>query len=102
GTIRTDTPDWQPWIVYFLKALQKQKKQLEKKIERERIVADTLPELSVQILEFAKSQDKITIGQIVKLPQANRNTIKKHLQSLVLANHLVQSGTGKGTWYRRT
>jgi len=102
GTIRTDTPDWQPWIVYFLRALQKQKKQLEKKIERERIVVDTLPDLSVQILEFAKDRDKITIGQIVKLTQANRNTIKKHLQSLVLANHLVQSGTGKGTWYRRT
>lgn len=102
GTIRTDTPDWQPWIVYFLKALQKQKKQLEKKIEREQIVIDSLPELSIQILEYAKDRDKITIGQIVKLTQANRNTIKKHLQSLVLANHLVRSGTGKGTWYRRT
>ncbi len=102
GTIRTDAPDWQPWIVYFLRALQQQKKRLEKKIERERIVVDTLPELSVQILELAKDQDKITISQIVKLTQANRNTIKKHLQSLVSANHLIQSGTGKGTWYRRT
>jgi len=102
GTIRTDAPDWQPWIVYFLRALQQQKKRLERKIERERIVVDTLPELSVQILELAKDQDKITIGQIVKLTQANRNTIKKHLQSLVSANHLIQSGTGKGTWYRRT
>lgn len=101
GTIRTDTPDWQPWIVYFLRALQQQKKQLEKKIERERIVVDTLPELSVQILELAKDQDKVTISQIVKLTQANRNTIKKHLQSLVSANHLIQSGVGKGTWYRR-
>lgn len=101
GTIRTDTPDWQPWIVYFLRALQQQKKRLEKKIERERIVVDTLPELSVQILELAKDQDKVTISQIVKLTQANRNTIKKHLQSLVSANHLLQSGVGKGTWYRR-
>lgn len=102
GTIRTDTPDWQPWIVYFLRALQQQKKRLEKKIERERIVVDTLPELSVQILELAKDQDKVTISQIVKLTQANRNTIKKHLQSLVSANHLIQGGVGKGTWYRRT
>lgn len=102
GTIRTDTPDWQPWIVYFLRALQQQKKRLEKKIERERIVVDTLPELSVQILELARGQDKVTISQIVKLTQANRNTIKKHLQSLVSANHLIQNGVGKGTWYRRT
>lgn len=102
GTIRTDVPDWQPWVLYFLRALQQQKKQLEIKIERERIVVDNLPELSVQILEIAKDQDKVTIGQIVKLTQANRNTIKKHLQSLVSANHLTQSGTGKGTWYHRT
>ncbi len=52
--------------------------------------------------ELAKDQDKVTIGQLVKLTQANRNTIKKHLRSLVTANHLIQSGTGKGTWYRRT
>lgn len=102
GTIRTDAPDWQPWVLYFLRALQQQKKQLEIKIERERIVVDDLPELSVQILEIAKDQDKVTIGQIVKLTQANRNTIKKHLQSLVSANHLAQSGIGKGTWYHRT
>ena len=102
GTIRTDVPDWRPWVLYFLRSLQQQKKQLEKKVERERIVVDNLPGLSVQILEIAKDHDKVTIGQIVKLTQANRNTIKKHLQSLVSANHLIQSGTGKGTWYRRT
>jgi Fic family protein len=102
ATIRTDAPDWQPWVLYFLRALQQQKQQLEIKIERERIVVDNLPELSVQILEISKDQDKVTIGQIVKLTRANRNTIKKHLQSLVSANHLIQSGTGKGTWYRRT
>ncbi|MHA1566067.1 MAG: Fic family protein [Alphaproteobacteria bacterium] len=102
GTIRSNTPAWQPWIIYFLRSLQKQKKQLEKKIERERIVLDTLPELSAQILELAKEFGRITTGQIVKVTGANRNTIKKHLQSLVTANHLAQHGSGKGTWYSRT
>jgi predicted HTH transcriptional regulator len=32
---------------------------------------------------------------------ANRNTVKKHLQSLVAAQHLAQHGKGKGTWYAR-
>lgn len=76
-SVGSSTPDWQPWIVYFLRALQQQKKRLVKKIERERIIVDTLLELSVQILELAKDQDKVTISQIVKLTQANRNTIKK-------------------------
>ena len=102
GTIRSKAPKWEPWVVYFLRALQQQKKKLEKKIEREKIVIDMLPDLSVQILEVAKEHGKITISQIVKITGANRNTVKKHLQSLVSANHLAQHGTGKGTWYGRT
>lgn len=101
GTIRSDAPQWQPWIVYFLKALQKQKANLEKKIERERIVMATLPELSVQILELAKEHGRVTVSQIVSFTGANRNTVKKHLQTLVSANHLAQHGTGKGSWYGR-
>ena len=102
GTIRSDAPEWGPWTVYFLRALQQQKRRLEKKIERERIVIDALPELSVQILELAKDHGKMSVSQIVSMTSANRNTIKKHLQSLVSANHLTQHGTGKGTWYGRT
>jgi len=101
GTIRSEAPAWQPWIIYFLRAMQQQKKLLEKKIERERVVMDTLPGLSVQILELAEEQGKITISQIVKITGANRNTVKKHLQTLVMANHLAQHGKGKGTWYGR-
>ena len=101
GTIRSGSPEWQPWILYFLCSLQQQKKNLEKKIERERLVIDKLPELSVQILELAKEHGKITIGQVVTITSANRNTVKKHLQSLVSTNHLAQHGTGKGTWYGR-
>ncbi len=101
GTIRTDTPDWQPWVMYFLRALQKQKARLETKIAREKILIDKLPELSVQILELAKAHGRLTIGQIVEITGANRNTVKKHLQALVSAGHLSQHGTGKGTWYGR-
>lgn len=101
GSIRSDAPDWEPWLVYFLRALQQQKQRLERKIERERIVLDKLPELSVQILELAKEHGRLTIGQIVDVTGANRNTVKKHLQALVSANHLAQHGVGKGTWYAR-
>ena len=99
GTIRTATPEWGPWTVYFLTALQRQKLQLERKISRERIVIGALPNLSVQILELAKDHGRLTIGQIVTLTNANRNTVKKHLKALVAANHLAQHGTGRGTWY---
>jgi Fic family protein len=98
-TIRGDKPNWQPWILYFLRALQQQKRRLEKKIERERLVLGSLPELSLQIVDAAKGRGRITIAEIVVLTGANRNTVKKHLAALVAAKHLTQRGAGKGTWY---
>lgn len=98
-TIRSDKPNWQPWIAYFLRALQQQKRRLKKKIERERLVLGSLPELSLQIIDAVKERGRVTIGEIVNLTGANRNTVKKHLATLVEAKHLTQHGTGKGTWY---
>lgn len=101
STIRSDAPDWQPWVTYFLRALQKQKQRLETKIEREKILIAKLPDLSVGILELAKEHGRLTVSQIVGLTDANRNTVKKHLQALVAKQHLTQHGKGKGTWYER-
>ena len=101
GTIRSEAPDWQPWISYFLQSLNQQKARLEAKIASERLMVERLAELSVQILELAKAHGRITNGQVTKLTGANRNTVKKHLQALVAAGHLVQHGSGKATWYRR-
>jgi len=102
GTIRTDAPNWQPWVVYFLRALQQQKTRLQKKIERERLLVEILPAVSADILELAKAHGRLTISQIVQVTGANRNTVKKHLQTLVTAGLLAQHGTGRGTWYGRS
>jgi len=99
GTLKTDHPNWQPWIVFFLKALTEQKKKLEVKVEREKLLLGQLSELSLHILELVKSRGRITISDIVTLTNANRNTIKKHLEALVDIKQLAQHGTGKGTWY---
>lgn len=32
GTIRTDAPNWQPWLVFFLRSLAEQVRRLEKKV----------------------------------------------------------------------
>jgi Fic family protein len=99
STIRAQTPDWQPWLNFFLRALQQQKRRLEKKIERERIMMEALPPLSVSILELAKGHGRLNVAEIVTLTGANRNTVKKHLQTLVSDGRLTQHGKGKGTWY---
>jgi Fic family protein len=101
STIRTDEPNWHPWVEYFLRSLKKQMQHLRTKIEREQILAQNLSELPATILELATEQGRLTVSQIVKLTGANRNTIKKHLQALVSNRRLTQHGKGKGTWYSR-
>ena len=70
GTIRTKTPDWQPWVIYFLKALSKQKEKLDAKIKRERLLIGDLPALSVEILEVAREHGRVTVNDAVKVTQA--------------------------------
>jgi Fic family protein len=99
GTIRSGQPDWQPWVYFFLHALQKQKQNLAKKVDREKIVLSTLPELSVQILEFAREHGRVSTGEMIKLTGASRNTLKQHFRVLVEKNHLLLHGAGRTTWY---
>jgi Fic family protein len=102
GTIRTTTQDWNPWLEFFLRALQQQKRNLERKIERERLVLGNLPELSVQILEFAREHGRVTIAEAVKITGQNRGTVRDHIKALTSAGHLMLHGAGRGAWYGLT
>jgi len=99
GTIRSDAPNWQPWLAFFLRSLAEQVRRLEKKVEREKLVLAVLPELSLQIVEFAREHGRVTIGEAVKLTGASRNTLKQHFRVLVERGHLNQHGSGRGVWY---
>lgn len=102
GSIRTETPNWQPWILFFLRSLQKQTKLLSEKIEREKLVIETLPEISIQILEHLQAHGRVTIGEMVRLTGKSRNTLKEHFRILVERNHLKLYGAGRGAWYGRS
>ncbi|MFV0282896.1 MAG: Fic family protein [Castellaniella sp.] len=99
GSIRTDTPNWQPWLVFFLRALSQQVRRLERKVEREKLVLTKLPDLALQIVEFTREHGRITMAEAIRLTGGNRNTLKQHLRTLVEQEHLVQRGGGRGTWY---
>jgi len=99
GLIRTDTPNWQPWLVFFLRSLADQVRRLEKKVEREKIVMTSFPEISLHIVEFVREHGRITIGNAIKLTGISRNTLKVHFRNLVQRGHLTQHGSGRGVWY---
>ena len=99
GTIITETPNWQPWLVFFLRLLAEQVRRLEKKVEREKIVLAALPELSLQIVEFAREHGRVTMMDAIKVTGSSRNTLKQHFRHLTERNLLDKHGSGRGVWY---
>jgi len=99
GTIRSDAPDWQPWLMFFLHALADQVRRLERKIDREKRVLAALPALALQVVEFAREHGRITMGEAIRLTGGSRNTLKQHFRALVEQGHLVRRGGGRGAWY---
>jgi Fic family protein len=99
STIRSEHPDWQPWLSYFLRALAEQVRRLETKLEREAAMLAPLPELSLRIVEVAREHGRVTMAQIVRLTGASRNTLKLHFRALVERGYLKRRGQGRGVWY---
>ncbi len=99
GTLKDDTPEWNPWIMFFLRAMQKQKQRLERKVERENILRASMPELATRILELITQHGELSTGDIMQLTDAPRSTIKNHLSELVDRGHIKLVGKGRGARY---
>jgi Fic family protein len=98
-TIRKEEQNWEAWLVFFLKAMAKQKDNLAAKVKEEHALRASLPALSRQILELAKARGEITVKEIETSTGANRNTIKMHLKKLVEQHYLAAVGKGRGARY---
>ncbi len=99
GTLNLAQTNWQPWIIFFLKSLKRQKDNLEIKISKEHILLTQMSEISQNIIELLRLRGRITIGELEKLTSVNRNTIGKNLETLVKNKQIQQNGKGRGTWY---
>ncbi|HMY04712.1 MAG TPA: Fic family protein, partial [Candidatus Obscuribacter sp.] len=99
GTIRTDSPNWQPWLAFFMRALQQQTRRLAVKVEREKFVLADLPELAVKILDYTRDQGRVTMRDMVRATGASSNTLKEHFRNLVKKKLLERHGAGRATWY---
>lgn len=105
GTLKSEAPDWEPWIGFFLRCLKKQKDSLAARLERERIAQgndEALPELSLKVLKALRAHERLTIAQLASITGANRNTLKVRLRELVSQGRLRQHGKARATWYSKT
>ena len=98
-TLKGDSPDWEPWLGFFLRCLKKQKNNLAAKVEK--ATGDThLPTLAIQILRLLAEHERLSIADIVTHTGANQNTLKVHLRKLVEAGRIERHGKARATWYR--
>lgn len=98
GTLGRDEADFEPWLLFFLRSLKKQKDRLAEKIEREPQAEGLHPD-ALKILQEARRAGRITTGEAEKLTGAPRPTVKTRLSELVRRGLLVRQGQGRGAWY---
>lgn len=101
-TLMSETPDWAPWIGFFLRCLKKQKDGLAARLDFERIAQDSeagLSTLSLQVLAALRAKERLTITQLASMTGANRNTLKVRLRELVAEGRVRQHGKARATWY---
>lgn len=99
GTIRSAAPDWQPWLMFFLRALQQQKRRLSAKVEREKGALADLSDLALKIMDHVRDHGRVTSRDMVRLHGASPNTVKATFTSLVSKGLLARHGGGRSTWY---
>ena len=100
ATLDKDTPDWAPWLGFFLRCLKKQKDNLAAKFGPIQTWQD-LPTLSLEILKLFDTHERLTISEITHHTGANPNTLKLRLRELVNDGQLSRHGKARATWYSR-
>ena len=98
-SIHTETPNWQPWLLFFMRALQQQKRRLAAKVEREKGSLALLPQLAVKVLDYVRDHGRVTTRDMVREFGASPNTLKTTFSSLVKKGLLVRHGGGRSIWY---
>jgi len=98
-TFNRAKPDWETWVVFFLRCLKKQKDTLVGKLERERLLATAMPTLSLTILKVLREHERLTISELEKLTGANKNTLKVRLRELTQSGQIAKHGKARSTTY---
>jgi len=100
-TLEDSNTDWQPWLVFFLSSLKKQKDHLAEKTNALQQYS-SLPYESMLIMQYVDAHQRITISDAVQLiTTVTRPTIKKRIANLVERGLLIQHGQRRGTWYSK-
>lgn len=104
-TLQAERPDWQPWLEFFLSALQRQATHL--RIKAEQAIAEAtsdgnLDAVDLLIIEHVRQRSRTTMAELIEVTDVSRATLKLRLGKLIDANRIARHGAGRGTWYGPT
>ncbi len=100
-TLRSEKPDWEAWLIFFLRSLVKQKEALAKKIALESSRDTDLLPLARKIVALLPDHETLTLGQLVQLTGGKPSTLKLRLKELIEKGYLIPKGQGRGAHYLR-
>ena len=95
-TLKSAVLDWEPWLVFFLRCLVRQKERLARKIHAETKLLADLSALAAGIVNLLEAETNVSVARVVDALGANRNTAKAALQTLVKRGLIAQRGKGRG------
>jgi Fic family protein len=98
-TLGSDQPDWEAWLMFFLRSLVKQKDALSKKIAIGETRAADLHPLAKKILALLPDHETLTLGQLVQLTGGKPSTLKLRLKELAETGYLLPKGKGRRAYY---
>jgi len=105
-----DKADWEPWLLFFLRAMKEQIERLRARLPSvmgegpgpvfqvtRRVEFSPLAE---KLLALARARGTLTVSEAAEELGANRNTLKGKFSELVEAGQLRLCGKGRGAHYR--
>ena len=98
-SLEEGSPRWDLWLRTFLMLLQDQKELLYRRLYSRESEIKHLPKLSARVMALFKHHQRLQMGQIIKLTNGRRATIKMRLHELVENGYLRRYGAGRSTWY---
>jgi len=100
------TSDWEPWILFFLRALRSQIERLRERLpdpaarREERASGGELSPLAERLLALLRNRETLSVSEAAEALAANRNTLKDKFAELLERGHAERRGKGRGAHYR--
>ena len=98
--------DWEPWVLFFLRALKSQVGRLRERLEPSeglpgsRPLPDDLSPLAGRLFQLLQTRGTLSVGEAAETLDANRHTLKDKFTELVEKDYAELRGKGRGAHYR--